>query len=70
MVRARPKTRRAKLIRKRRCGKCGSVLNTQVKRCKRCGNAQGFSVPGKHTPKAHYRAGKSRASQIAWQLGK
>ncbi|MDX1962657.1 MAG: hypothetical protein SFX18_05855 [Pirellulales bacterium] len=55
MVRARPKTRRAKLIRKRSCPKCGSVINTQVKRCKKCGGEVGFVVPGKLTPKKAFR---------------
>jgi hypothetical protein len=55
MVRARPQTRRAKLIRKRRCPKCNAALNTQVKRCKKCAAETPFSVPGKLTPKAFYR---------------
>ncbi|MGC4003125.1 MAG: hypothetical protein QM811_08305 [Pirellulales bacterium] len=54
MVRARPKTKCAKLIRKRRCGKCDSVLNTQRIRCKKCGNPQGFSVPGSKPPRVSY----------------
>lgn len=58
MVRARPKTRRARLIRNRRCGKCGSVLNTQVKRCKKCGGAAPFVIPGLLTPKTAFRRTK------------
>jgi len=62
MVRARPQTRRAKLIRKRRCPKCNAAINTQVKRCKKCGGLTPFSVPGKLTPKAFYRTTNFRAS--------
>jgi hypothetical protein len=40
MVRTRPRTRRAKLIKKRRCSKCGSVLHPSDKRCKRCAAPQ------------------------------
>jgi rRNA maturation protein Nop10 len=58
MVRARPQTRRARLIRSRRCGKCNSVLNTLRKRCKKCGSVEGFSVPGKLTPKKAFRRTK------------
>jgi len=63
MVRARPQTRRAKLIRKRRCPKCDAALNTQVKRCKKCACETPFSVPGKNTPKAFYRTTNFRPSK-------
>ncbi len=54
MVRAPPQTRRAKLIRKRRCPKCNAAINTQVKRCKKCGGLTPFSVRQTHA-KAFYR---------------
>ncbi len=63
MVRARPQTRRAKLIRKRRCPKCNAALNTQVKRCKKCACETPFVVPGKLTPKAFYRTTNFRPSK-------
>jgi len=42
MVRTRPKTKRAKIMKSRRCSKCNSALNNQVKRCKRCAAVNSF----------------------------
>ena len=36
MVRTRPRTDRAKLLKQRRCPKCNALLHAQQKRCKRC----------------------------------
>lgn len=35
-MKTRPRTKFTKLLRNRRCPKCGAKLNNQVTRCKRC----------------------------------
>jgi hypothetical protein len=35
-MKTRPRTKFVLAANARRCGKCGSKLNNQVKRCKRC----------------------------------
>jgi hypothetical protein len=40
MVRTRPRTKLVKKRNARRCKKCGSKLNSQMTRCRRCHSVQ------------------------------
>jgi len=49
MARQRPTTKYVMAKKSRRCSKCNCALNSQLKRCKRCGKEAAFPKKGKQS---------------------